>query len=90
MKEVYKKRNPCLERPIIKEILLTKIHTQLSSFRVACALRILYGQKPIPREVLVAGGQHDESSILIEVYTEKSIEGENSVLRKVQAERGPY
>lgn len=62
----------------------------MSSFRVACALRILYGQKPIPREVHVAGGQHDESSMLMEVLTEKTTEGEKSILGKVQAERGPY
>jgi len=73
MREVYKERNPCLERPILKDIHLTEVHTQLSNFRVFCALRILYGQKPIPREVHVAGGQHDESSIVLEVYTEKSI-----------------
>jgi hypothetical protein len=79
MREVYKETKSCLERPILKEIHLTKVHTQLSSFRVAYALRILFGQKPIPREVHVAGGQHDESSIVTEVYTEKSVAGENSV-----------
>lgn len=62
----------------------------MSSHRVVCALKILYGQKPIPREVRVAGGQHDESSTLMEVYTEKTVEGDKSILRKVQAERGPY